>query len=287
MGPGLARDVLLPMAILLVVFGIGLELSFEDFKRVLRDRRTLVVGTVVQVLVFPLVTLPAMALFDPPAHLAAGFVLLAACPSGGFSNILTFVAGANVALSITLTTISTMLAVVTMPAVLLLARGGDVLVVPMGVVIGQLVVTVALPVCAGIAVRARWPQRVERYSRQYSRAANAYIYVLVVWMFYQTGSAPFAGFMLAFFISLALFSIAMVVAYLLALATSADLNDAFTIAIEASVRNMGLATMVALSAFGRPDLIASPTAYFFGCALLGLVASVAFKTYRGRVISSR
>jgi BASS family bile acid:Na+ symporter len=283
MDPSIARDILLPIAILLVVFGIGLELSVSDFRRVLRDRRTLLIGTALQVLVFPLVALPAMAYLGLPTNVAAGFVLLAACPSGGFSNILAFIARANVALSISLTAISTLLAVVTMPAVLFLARGGDVLAVPMDVVIGQLVVTVALPVCGGIFVRARWPRLVEQYGKPYGTAANIFIYVLVAWMFYQTGMAPFAGFTLAFFVSLGLFAVAMAAAYLLAIASGAEIDDAFTIAIEASIRNMGLATLVALSTLGRPDLIASPTAYFFGCALLGVVAALVFKSYRRRV----
>jgi BASS family bile acid:Na+ symporter len=280
---GIARDILLPMAIFLVVFGIGLELSVTDFVRVLRERRLLVMGTVIQVLVFPVITLLAVALLDLPEHLAGGFVLLAACPSGGFSNILTYLAGANLALSITLTTLSTLLAVVTMPAILLFARGGEVMAIPLEVVVGQLIATVALPVSAGITVRRLWPSLVRRYAKAYGNGTNVFIYVLVGWLFYQTGTALFAGFMHAFFVSLGLFVATMLPAQLLARAIGAGQDDAFTIAVEASIRNMGLATLIAFSTLGRPELVVAPTAYFFGCALLGLIAALAVKRSRTNI----
>jgi BASS family bile acid:Na+ symporter len=282
MEAGFAREVLLPIAIFMIVFGIGMELGIEDFTRVLRDRRTLAVGMVIQSLVFPLVALPLVAVLDLPPHLAAGFVLMAACPSGGFSNIITHIAAANVALSITMTTFSTLLAVFTMPAILYLSRGGEVLMVPMSVLAGQLFFAVLMPIGAGIAFRRARPQVVERYGKTYLRYSNIYVYTVVGWMFYQGGLAPFAGFVQAFQISLVLFAASALPAFLLAKSAHANVDDAFTIAIEASIRNMALATLIALSGLGRLDLLAAPTAYFFACALFGLVVAVIYKPYRAR-----
>ncbi len=282
MGPGIVRDVALPFAIFMIVFGIGLELQIDDFRRVFRARRTLAIGMALQMLVFPLVTIPLIALLDLPESLAAGFVLMAACPSGGFSNILTSIAGANVALSITMTTFSTLLAVVTMPALLLLARGGEVLTVPIEVLIGQLIFTVLVPIGAGITCRRLRPLAVERYGPRYVRAANVYVYAIVAYLFYQGGVAPFVGFVQALIVSFGLFAMTAVPTFLLARATVGGDDDAFTIAIEASIRNMGLATLVALSGLGRPELVAAPTAYFFACASFGLVLSLAYKPYRMR-----
>lgn len=280
MEPSIARDVLLPLGILLVVFGIGLELSVADFRRVVARRRVLVAGTVIQTLVFPLIAVPTVAFLDLPAHLAGGFVLLASCPSGGFSNILAYLAGANVALSITLTVISTLLAVVTMPLVLMLARGGELLSLPLEVVVGQLIATVAIPVGAGIAVRRSRPDLVARWGKRYGAAANTFIYAVVGWMLYQAGTAPFAGFTTAFSVSLFLFPAAMVAAAMTARLAGADGVDTFTIAIEAGVRNMGLATLVALGALGRPEFITSPAAFFLGCAVVGLIFALGFRRYR-------
>ncbi|MEU8897523.1 bile acid:sodium symporter family protein [Nocardia sp. NPDC048505] len=113
--------VLLPIALALIMFGLGLTLTTEDFRRVLRYPRAAVVALVCQMVVLPAVCLGLIFLFGLTGALAAGMMLLAASPGGPSANLFSHLAGGNVALNITLRAVNSVLAVFTLPLVLALS----------------------------------------------------------------------------------------------------------------------------------------------------------------------
>ncbi|MEU7632134.1 bile acid:sodium symporter family protein [Nocardia sp. NPDC049220] len=113
--------VCLPLALAVVMFGLGLTLTMEDFARVLRFPKAAVIALVCQMVVLPAICLGLTYLFGLDGALAVGMMLLAASPGGPSANLFSHIAGGNVALNITLTAINSVLAVFTMPLIVALS----------------------------------------------------------------------------------------------------------------------------------------------------------------------
>jgi BASS family bile acid:Na+ symporter len=148
----------LPIALAVIMFGLGLSLTTDDFRRVTRTPKAVVVALVLQVLVLPLVAFGLVKLFDLDPLLAVGVMLLAASPGGTTANLFSHLFRGDVALNITLTAINSVLAAITIPIITNLAidhfdAQGD-LGLQLGKVV-QVIAIVLIPVGIGMAVRRR------------------------------------------------------------------------------------------------------------------------------------
>lgn len=120
---GFPLDVLIVPLIQLIMFGMGTEMSLQDFRGVVRMPRGVLVGLVCQFSIMPVIGLLLATSFNFPAEVAAGVVLIGSSPSGVASNVMAFIARANLALSITLTALATLLAPVLTPMLMKLLAG--------------------------------------------------------------------------------------------------------------------------------------------------------------------
>jgi BASS family bile acid:Na+ symporter len=150
----------LPIALAIIMFGLGLSLTVDDFRRVARTPKAVIVALVLQVLVLPVVAFGLVLAFDLDPLLAVGVMLLAASPGGTTANLFSHLFHGDVALNITLTAVNSVLAAVTIPLVTNLAIGyfdaeGD-LGLQFAKVL-QVIAIVLIPVGIGMAVRRRSP----------------------------------------------------------------------------------------------------------------------------------
>jgi BASS family bile acid:Na+ symporter len=102
-------DVFLPLALFIIMVGMGLSLTLEDFQRVVIYPKAVVIGLVAQLIMLPIVGFCIAWMFPLEPQLAVGVMILSACPGGPTSNMITFLAGGDVALSVTLTAISSLI----------------------------------------------------------------------------------------------------------------------------------------------------------------------------------
>lgn len=157
--------VLLNILIGLIMFGVALDIRMDDFRRVLRDPRGPVIGLGAQFLLLPAFTFMLTRIIDPAPSLALGMILVAACPGGNFSNFLAHHAKANAALSVSMTAVSTALAIIMTPLNLAfwggLDEGTSAILTKVDLDPLDLLVTILLilgiPLVAGMAVAARYP----------------------------------------------------------------------------------------------------------------------------------
>ena len=105
----------LNLVLAFILFGVALDLRLEDFKRVVLEPRAVLTGLFSQYIFLPLLTLAMIALFKAPSSLALGMILVAVCPGGNLSNFMTHLARGNIALSVTLTSFTTLAAIVLTP----------------------------------------------------------------------------------------------------------------------------------------------------------------------------
>ncbi|MGB7488033.1 MAG: bile acid:sodium symporter family protein, partial [Phormidesmis sp.] len=155
--------VFLPLALFIIMLGMGLGLTLSDFKRIATAPRSVLLGLFAQLVMLPLVGFLLASTFSLSPELAVGVMVLAACPGGPTSNMVTYLAGGNVALSITLTAISSLITVFTIPLVVNLSVrrfiGENIsLQLPFGQTVVQIAVVTLIPVALGMMLHRWAPQ---------------------------------------------------------------------------------------------------------------------------------
>ena len=118
---GIVTDVILPLSLAFIMFSLGLGLSLSDFTRVFFKPRDFLIGLFFQVIILPIVALIIVFFWPLTPELAIGVMILAAAPGGVTSNVLTSYAKGNIALSISLTAINSILCVITVPVILIIS----------------------------------------------------------------------------------------------------------------------------------------------------------------------
>lgn len=184
----LLKQVALPVALFAVLFGMGLSLVPDDFRRVVLKPKAKIIGLGCQLLLLPAVAFALALLFRLPGELAVGLMILAACPGGATSNVITHLARGDTALSVTLTAVSSVVCVFTIPWIIglsmdwFLGAAADVR-LPFWKTLGQLTLVTILPVFCGMAVRHARPalaRRLERPANVFSLVFLALIIVAAV-----------------------------------------------------------------------------------------------------------
>ncbi len=131
----------------IIMFGMGTELSLRDFSNVLKMPKGIVIGVVGHYVIMPLVGFSIAKLFNFPAEIAAGIILVGCCPSGLASNVMSYLAKANLALSVSVTTISTLLAPFVTPF-LMRILGGSFIEISFWNMFWEIIKIVIIPVVA-------------------------------------------------------------------------------------------------------------------------------------------
>ncbi|AXY75386.1 bile acid:sodium symporter family protein [Paraflavitalea soli] len=142
-------DLIIPL-LQIIMFGMGTELSLKDFANVVRMPKGIIVGVVCHYIIMPLVGFSLAYLFNFPPEIAAGIILVGCCPSGLASNVMCYLAKGNLALSVSVTTVSTMVAPFLTPLLMRLL-GGSFVAIDFWGMVWDITKIVILPVAAGLA----------------------------------------------------------------------------------------------------------------------------------------
>jgi bile acid:Na+ symporter, BASS family len=241
--------VLLPLALAVIMASLGMSLTVEDFRRVFVNPRGVSIGILNFALLSPLLAFGVAHAFslDPP--LAVGLVLLGASPGGILANLLTHLARGDTALSITMTGISSLGAVITVPLFLGLATshfgatGLDEQVGMLGVVVRVLLVTV-VPLAIGMRLRARRPDWVAETSGTVRRVTAAIFIVAVVGVIVAEHQRVFDNLGAVAAPAITLNVLAISGSFAIARLAQLDSRQSTAIAVELSIHNAVLALAV-------------------------------------------
>ena len=165
-----------------IMFGMGMALRLEDFKIVFSRPKDVIIGCVAQFTIMPLLAVLLSRMFALDEALAVGVVLVGCCPGGTASNVITYLAKGDLALSVGMTATSTVLAPVMTPLLVWLLVGKSVDVDVAGMLLSILWVVI-LPIVAGLIVKGLWPKFTERmtaYLPAVSSLAIAFIVLIVI-----------------------------------------------------------------------------------------------------------
>jgi BASS family bile acid:Na+ symporter len=223
--------------------------------------------------------------------IAQGVLLVAACPSGGMANVYTYLARGNVALSVTLTAVSCLAAVVVTPlalSVLQAQDGGSTgFRVPYGVLAGQLLLLLVLPVLSGMGIRRRWPDVTKGHARTLLGFSVATLAALLGFIIVQEAE-QFASAVADLAVAAGVLTIlAFGAGWATGWASAAGATDCFTVGMVFVVRNVGIATAIAVTALGRVEFAVFATAYFLAQVPLLLAVVLVFRWMRAGDGSTR
>jgi BASS family bile acid:Na+ symporter len=243
------------LALMLVMFGVALGLRVQDF-RILADKPSLYIGGVLaQIVLLPLVTFGLIILISPPPSIALGMIVVACCPGGSVSNLLTYLSRGDIAVSVALTATSSMLAALLTPVSTLFwaqayAPTAELLVsldVNPLLFIGQTTLLLALPLAAGMIVAAKAPDIAERIRKRTTIVGAAVLGATIVYgiAYFYPILWPAVGLLISITIlhNTAAFATGAVVG--MVLTKQSSIRRALT--FEVGIQNAGLALIILLA----------------------------------------
>jgi len=278
-------DAGVPVLVFFTMVVVGMELTTADFRRVARQPKTVGAAFVGQFVLLPILAWLLVRCLDLPPAIARGVLLVAACPSGGMANVYAYLAGANVALSVTLTAVSCLAAVLTTPLALaaLQTQVGEStgFPIPFGVLARQLFLLLVLPVLIGMGIRRRWPDITRRHGRTLIGLSIAALAALLGFIIAQEAE-QFASTLTDIAAAAALLTaLAFGAGWATGWASGAGTTDCFTVGMFFVVRNVGIATAIAVTVLGRVEFAVFATAYFLAQVPILLAAVVVYRCVRG------
>lgn len=275
----------LPAALAFIMFSLGLALRLQDFRAVLQHPRALALGLAAQLLLLPLAGAAVAWAAALPPLLAVGLMLLAACPGGASAGLLTRLGGGDVALSVVLSALTSLLAMLTLPLVLdlsLQAFADSRLQVelPLGTTVQRMFWLSTLPVVAGMALRAAAPRLTQGLQLGAGALATALFLLMVVLTFWQQRALLVQHAAHLGLACLALDALVLAAAWALARGARLPRPAVIAIATECGLQNAALGIYVAHELLQQPAL-AVPSVVYALWMNVGALLLVAALRWRG------
>jgi len=255
-----------PLALIVVMAGLGLSLTPADFKRVIVFPKAAAVGLAAQLIGLPLTAFALGYLLAPSPAIAVGAVILAACPSGVTSNAYSFAARADVALCVTLSAVTSIITVFTIPfltyfALQMFYEQGQVPALPVGQMLGTLVTVTIVPVAAGMIVRAVAPGLAGRALEPLRRIVLVLLIVVLSAAAASSYAVIRANLASAGLLVVAMNLFTMAMGYGAARLARLPAAQAVTITYEVGIQNLALALLITLTILRSPDLAVAALLY--------------------------
>ncbi|MEI3614145.1 bile acid:sodium symporter family protein [Pseudogracilibacillus sp. SO30301A] len=243
----------------IIMFGMGLTLSVDDFKGIVKAPKSVFIGVLAQYTIMPLLAFALANLFQLPPEVAVGVILVGCCPGGTASNVMTFLAKGNTALSVTVTAVSTILAPIMTPSLTLLFAS-KWLPVSAGDMFLSIVQIVLIPIVLGVVIRLLFQKQVDKSMKVLPLLSVVGI-VLVASAVVAVNKESIATTGLLIFSVVILHNVlGLLLGYLLAKILKLDFQDQKAISIEVGMQNSGLGSALALAHFA--PVAAVPSALF-------------------------
>lgn len=279
----LFSDIFLPITLGIITLGMGLSLTEKDFRNIFLHPRAVTTGLISQMLLLPLIAFFIARISDIDPLFKVGLMIIAACPGGATSNLVTYILRGNVALSISMTAINSLITLITIPLVLTLSleffihQDANIKLNVGDTMLNVFLITL-LPAYIGTRIRKWKPllaDGVERYLKVVLPLLLAVIYAGVVFIDRDGQAATMDDFFTIFPYALALHIVAMGTGLLVSRLSGLKAKDRMTIVIEVGLQNSALAIFVAATLLKSHSMALVPVVYgaftFFTTLLFGWI----------------
>lgn len=253
-------------ALFIIMFGMGLTLTISDFRRVIKFPKAVITGLVNQLILLPIVGFSLATVLGAEPYLAVGIMILAACPGGATSNLITHLSKGDTALSVTLTAISSLITIISIPLIVSLSLNHFMgleqsveLDIPK--VFVQLLVITVIPVSLGMWVRASKPDFADRMEKAVKIASAIVLALVILGILVKEKDNVIGYFEQAGILALSLNLSTMAIGFATAFLLKLKFPQMITIAIESGIQNGTMAIGVATIALSSTEL-AIPAAIY-------------------------
>jgi BASS family bile acid:Na+ symporter len=271
----------------LLMITVGMELAPQHFSDVAKRKGILICLFAGQVVVLPLLGVILVRLLSLPPHISAGILLLAACPVGDIANFYTLLARGNIALSVTMNTITCLMSMLTMALVFaaydLLWREQFVYAVPAPALVLRLTLMVAVPVLAGMMIRRFKPRWTVRYANLLRNASIVGIGFLLVYVMVTQHTLLKTDWQLTAISSTAFMGLALLLGAGFGWLLGLSAGDTLTVGIVYAVRNVGLAMAIAVTLLNQVEYAVFAVVYFLTEVPLLLGVAAVYRCRRSQV----
>lgn len=246
------------ISLFIIMVGMGLSLTIDDFKRVLKYPRAVFVGFLNQIILLPIIAYALIRFFEVDPNIAVGIMILAACPGGPTSNLVTHLAKGDTALSVTLTAINSLITIMTIPLIVSFTLSefmSDVTVIdaPIMRILGSLIVVIAIPLALGMSIKKYANSFALRMDKPVRITSTLILVLVIAAILIKERENIGDYFSSALVIALALNSTTMIIGFITSKLMKLSLKQSLSIAIESGNQNGTLAIHVAVVSLARPD----------------------------------
>ncbi|MFC3880448.1 bile acid:sodium symporter family protein [Algoriphagus namhaensis] len=259
-------QIFLPLSLAVIMFGMGITLRTEDFKNIFIYPKAVTLGLVNQLLILPALAFVLVIAFQLSPELAVGMMILAACPGGATSNLITFLAKGDTALSVSLTAFSSLITVITIPllvnfSIIYFIPGGEEQQLNVvGTVIAVLFITI-IPVALGMLVLRKSPELAIKLQRPFKIISTVFFIIIVVAALLKDRENIILFFSQVGPVALILNLGTLAIGYFSARFLGLSIKQSKTISIESGIQNGTLGITVAATLLVNPTM-AIPSAVY-------------------------
>lgn len=287
-------DLMLPISLGIIMLGMGLSLVPADFKRVALYPKAAAIGLINQIVLLPVVGfLLLMIIPMQTPELAVGIMILAACPGGPTSNLITHISRGDTALSITLTAMSSLIVVITIPLVVNFSlrhflEVGEYIPLPVFKTILSVIIITLVPVMIGMFIKAKTPAFAARMNKPVKISSGVLLFIIIIAAILADKENFVSFFRQAGPVALALNVSMLLLGYFSSRLFRLRIDQSITISIESGIQNGTLGIAIAATLLHNPTMTISPAIYsLIMFATAGVIIAWMNLRFKGRAISVR
>ena len=276
--------IILATALIIIMFGMGLSLDKDDFIRLFQHPKAVIVGLVNQIILLPVIAYVLISLLDVETDIAIGIMILAACPGGPTSNLITYLAKGDIGLSISLTTVNSLITIFTIPFVIDFAltqflEADEMVQINKLQTVIQIFVIVIIPVSLGMVLKNTKPVFADKMNKPVKIASAAVLFLVIIGLVLKKKEELIPYLKQAGLMALVLNIVTMLVGLGTAKIAKLSLAQSRTISIESGIQNGTMAIAIASGILMNDNYAIAPAVYslimfFTG----GVIIALAMKT---------
>ena len=256
----------LAASLIIIMLGMGLSLVADDFKRIIIYPKAIFVGLVNQLILLPLIGFAIAISFPLTPEIAIGLMILAACPGGPTSNLITHLAKGDTALSVTLTALSSFITILTIPFIINFALihfldEGQMIQLDVVETITRIFIIIIIPIIIGMVIRRYREKFALRMANPVRKASGIVIALVIIGILIKERENIVSYFQQAGIVALVLNVATMLVGYYSAKLFKIKDRRAISISIESGIQNGTLAMSIAIVLLGSTELAITPAIY--------------------------
>lgn len=286
MQANLFTNVILPLALAIIMLGMGLSLQLEDFQRVTKYPKAVAIGSATQLILLPIIGFSIAKVVPMQPGIAVGLIILSLCPGGPSSNMMTYLANGDVALSVTLTVVSSIITIFTIPIFGNLALQHFLgqtatIALPIGSTMLQIFLITIVPIALGMYIKRIFPDIALSLETATNRLAIAFLALIILLILIREWNR-LPGFIVQVGLGVVILNIlAMLSGWFVSKILKLNIPQQICIAIEVGIQNGTLAIAITAGLIKNEDMAIPAAIYSLFMYVTGLAA-----IYYGRKLST-